>query len=88
MEVLGEAEPDEEWDHDPDFTGQGSMPAFALTEFAVLRSFADRQGVTGLVDQAHPAFAELLRDLMMTQRLADHGSAPSLLSDGACHPQE
>ena len=29
-------------------------------------------GVTGFVDHAHPAFAELLCDLVMPQRLADH----------------
>ena len=44
--------------------------------------------VVSAVDHAHAAFAELFCDLIMTERLADHGSAPSLLSDGACCPQE
>ena len=56
--------------------------------FLMPRCMAAQDRVFGAVDLAHPAFAKLFCDLIMPKRLADHGSLPSLLSDGACYPQQ
>ena len=44
----------------------GGMPLSETVKYAV------QMGVAGLVDNAHAAFAELFRDLIMAERLADH----------------
>jgi len=53
------------------------MPRFIVRREYLQRNEAFQVRITGLVNYAHAAFAQLLRDLVMPERLADHENPSS-----------